>query len=84
MIPPHLVPALVIYPGSSTKFIFGATVFRECMTDVPRHQILGTESGTFSPIIVFIKVKIVGLLVLDKVYTFNANRGVQIFDRETG
>ena len=63
MISPHLVPTLVIHTGFPAKFDIGTTVSRKCVTDVPRNQILGTESGTFASIIVFIKVEIIGLLI---------------------
>ena len=83
-IAPHFVPPFVIHTGSPTQFVVGTTVSGECVTNIPRHQILGTESATFPPIIVFIKIIVVCLLVFDKVYTGNTNRQIQMPYRNAG
>ena len=84
IVAPHFVPPLVICSGSPAKFVVGATVSGKCVTNVPRHQILGAESATFPPIIVFIEIIVVGLLIGYKVYTRNTDRQKQIFDWNAG
>ena len=70
---PHFVPTLVIHSSSPAQFDIGATVSRKCITNVPRHQILGTESGTSATIIIFIKIEFIGLFIGPKVHTLRTD-----------